>query len=648
MARVSLFYTVAGARFCRGFAFAPFQRSRVAFQRTWGEAAEAACLKPASRTAATTAHSAWRKESAVHSFVVVPDGVEQSRSQHPDQHQLQPSASVGDEGSRTHRPSHHAAIAATAKREEHLEKSRTIGPDKKRILRIPEEEWPRYPNFSFTVESECVEGTKARCATLSTPHGDVQTPAFIFCATKAAVKGLSAETMKACGSQIILSNTYHLLVQPGGEIIEKMGGLQKATRWEGPMLTDSGGYQIFSMGHGSVGDEIKGRRGAEGFAEFAPSLVSIGEKGARFRSYHDCSIKSLTPERSIEIQRQLGADLIVVLGDEGGEGRDDECTPFHVDKEYTESSMRRTHRWAMRSLREFIDGDDGAQALYGIVQGGVYPDLRKEAVDFVNKAPFFGIAVGGSLGADKATMHQVVSDTMANVRRDRPVHLLGIGGIADLFHGVRQGIDTFDCVHPTRLGRHGGALVKASFWERERERELQAEAATGGGGGAVSAEGVEGSRGGEEGVTRGVERRNRTGGGGGSGSAKQRQRFVPREHVNLLKARYADDHRVIDEDCGCPTCRGGYTRAYINHLGRAGELLGGMLVSQHNVFFMNELMASIREAIREGRLDEEEERWLAPGLRSRDFHGTSAEQREAEAAAAAAAAAGQRGGGAER
>eukprot|EP00903_Cladosiphon_okamuranus_P010834 g10235.t1 len=613
--RVSLFYTVAAARGCRGVAFAPFQRPRVAVQRTaWGEA----CLTPTSRAAATratTVHSAWRKEGAVHNVVVAPDGVELSRTEQQEQRQQlqQPvkPLSVGDlqdDGNHGHtRRSSDAAKAAAAARKERLEKSRTIRPDSKRTLWIPEEEWPRYPNFSFTVERKCTEGSKARCATLSTPHGDVQTPAFIFCATKAAIKGLSAEAMKECGTQIILSNTYHLLVQPGGEMIEKMGGLQKATRWEGPMLTDSGGYQIFSMGHGSVGDEIKGRRGAEGTPEFAPSLVSIGEKGARFKSYHDCSIKSLTPERSIEIQRQLGADLIVVL---------DECTPFHVDKEYTESSMRRTHRWAMRSLREFIDGDSGAQALYGIVQGGVYPDLRKEAVEFVNNAPFFGVAVGGSLGADKATMHRVVSETMANVRPDRPVHLLGIGGIADIFHGVRQGIDTFDCVHPTRLGRHGGALVKASFWERERERELEAEEA--------AAEGA-------------VSTGDRQGGGaargrGGGGRSAKRQRVVPREHVNLLKGRYADDHRPIDEDCGCPTCRGGYTRAYINHLGRAGELLGGTLVSQHNVFFMNELMASIREAIREGRLDEEEKKWLAPGLRSGDYHGTAAEQKEETAA----------------
>ncbi|CAM9815923.1 unnamed protein product, partial [Sphacelaria rigidula] len=241
-----------------------------------------------------------------------------------------------------------------------------------------------------------------------------------------------------------------------------------------------------------------------------PTLVSIGEKGARFRSYYDCSIKSLTPEKSIEIQRQLGADLIVVL---------DECTPFHVEREYTESSMHRTHRWALRSLREFIDHDDGSQALYGIVQGGVFPDLRKEAVAFVNKQPFFGIAIGGSLGADKATMHSVVKDTMKGVRRDRPVHLLGIGGISDIFHGVRQGIDTFDCVHPTRLGRHGGALVKAKFWEEDAADQEE-----------------------EEGRT---------------ANKKARQRQRPREHVDLMKGRYRFDNRPIDKDCGCPTCKAG-------------------------------------------------------------------------------------------
>ncbi|CAN0293551.1 unnamed protein product, partial [Phaeothamnion confervicola] len=187
------------------------------------------------------------------------------------------------------------------------------------------------------------------------------------------------------------------------------------------------------------GNDIGSGRGGgstdSGEAAWTPTLLSIGERGARFKSYHDGSIKMLTPESSIDVQRKLGADLVVVL---------DECTPFHVDKDYTQRSMERSHRWALRSLAEFMRGDDGGQALYGIVQGGVYPDLRRDAVDFCNRWPFFGVAIGGSLGADKRTMYDVVSATAARVRRDRPLHLLGVGGVADIFHGVRCGIDTFD------------------------------------------------------------------------------------------------------------------------------------------------------------------------------------------------------------
>ena len=318
-----------------------------------------------------------------------------------------------------------------------------------------------YPNFDFKIHKTDTT-TKARLATITTPHGDIQTPNFIFCATKAAVKSVTPEQMRAEGTQIMLSNTFHLMVSPGSELIEQMGGLQKFTGWNGPMLTDSGGYQIFSMGHGSVSNEIKGKRGSvinkKVLGDRNVALIRIDEEGAVFRSYADGSIQNLTPERSMEIQRQLGADLVVVF---------DECTPFNVDKEYTESSMRRSHRWALRSLAAFQQTHKGKQALYGIVQGGVYQDLRDESTDFVNNQDFFGTAIGGSLGATKKGMHEIVTYTRNRVRDDRPVHLLGIGGIRDIFHGVRQGIDTFDCVHATRMGRHGNALVKAAFWEEE-------------------------------------------------------------------------------------------------------------------------------------------------------------------------------------
>jgi queuine tRNA-ribosyltransferase len=310
----------------------------------------------------------------------------------------------------------------------------------------------RYSNFSFTYKRTSKKHA-GRLGILNTPHGSLQTPAFIFCATKAAIKAATIEQVKACKTQIILSNTYHLMLQPGSKLIQKMGGLHKFCGWQGPMLTDSGGFQIFSLGNGSVADEIKGT----GRRTDRKSTVKISEEGALFKSYIDGKQHLLTPEKSIEIQRELGPDLVVVF---------DECTPFHVDKSYTASSMRMSHRWALRSLAEFDRGNDGKQALYGIIQGGVYEDLRKESVDFINDQDFFGIAVGGSLGSSKEQMYEVVQMVLPRLAVARPVHLLGIGGVRDIFSGVRQGIDTFDCVHPTRIARHGWALVKGGEKER--------------------------------------------------------------------------------------------------------------------------------------------------------------------------------------
>lgn len=394
---------------------------------------------------------------------------------------------------------------------------------------------PRYENFKFGIIKK-TESSKARTGLLKTPHGVVETPNFIFCATKAAIKAMTPEQMRQAGTQIILSNTYHLMLQPGGDLIEKMGGLQKFTAWHGPMLTDSGGYQIFSFGHGSVSQEIKGKRQ---HLKNNRSELKITEEGAQFKSYIDGKTLLLTPEKSIAIQRQLGADLIVVL---------DECTPFHVDKKYTEHSLYLSHRWALRSLEEFIRGDNGKQALYGIIQGGIYPDLRKIAAEFVNEHDFFAHAIGGSLGANKTQMYEVVSTVMEFLRPERPVHLLGIGGIRDIFHGVRQGIDTFDCVHPTRLARHGGALIKASLHENGKE------------------------------------------------------------HLSLRNARFREDENPIEENCPCSTCLN-FSRAYLHHLFKAKEMLGLQALTIHNVTFMNRLMQAIREAIKNDDLQSCEEEW---------------------------------------
>ena len=377
----------------------------------------------------------------------------------------------------------------------------------------------------------------ARLGELKTPHGTVETPAFIFCATKAAIKGLHPQQMKDEGTSFILANTYHLMLQPGPEIIEKAGGLHKFMGWDGPMLTDSGGFQIFSLGHGSVASEIKGKRSTDR----PKTLLKITEEGAKFRSYINGKTYFLTPESSIEIQRMLGPDFVVVL---------DECTPFHVDKTYTRNSMQMSHRWASRSLAQFNKNDTDKQKLYGIIQGGVYTDLRKESCDYVNSQPFFGHAIGGSLGADKNQMHDVVSMATEILDKSRPIHLLGIGGIADIFNGVEHGIDTFDCVHPTRLARHGGALVRPEYRDRSKK-----------------------------------------------------------EHINLNNSKYRDDFNPIENSCSCYTCKN-HTKGYIHHLLKAKELLAANLLSLHNVHFMNALMTSIRKAIKSDTLATEKKYWI--------------------------------------
>ncbi len=308
-------------------------------------------------------------------------------------------------------------------------------------------------DYSWQITS--TSSTKARTGIISTPHGRIKTPAFIFCATKGALKSLSVEDAKNAGTQIILSNTYHLMLQPGGEIISKHGGIHKFINWNGPMLTDSGGFQIFSLGHGSVANEIKGKTN---YVK-NKSLIKISEEGALFKSYLDGSNILLTPEKSIELQRQIGANLILVF---------DECTPFNVDKKYTSDSMHRSHRWSDRSLKTFNTrsnfeptfGSSGQQKLYGIIQGGIYNDLREESIEFNLKNDFFGLAIGGSLGASKEQMYEVVNFTSSKLNNSHPIHLLGIGEPKDIWKLVKYGIDTFDCVNPTRIARHGAALTK--------------------------------------------------------------------------------------------------------------------------------------------------------------------------------------------
>jgi queuine tRNA-ribosyltransferase len=389
--------------------------------------------------------------------------------------------------------------------------------------------------FAFAVTHKC-EKNAARCGILSTPHGVIRTPNFVFCATKGAMKSISTADLAATGAEIMLSNTYHLMLQPGAHIVAASGGLHKMVGWNKPMLTDSGGFQIFSLGCGGVADEIKGRRNFSSHCN--RTLLKITEEGAFFRSYIDGTRHCLTPEISIQVQKKLGADLILAF---------DECTPFHVPKDYTASSMNRSHRWELRSLAEFKKSDDGSQALYGIIQGGIHGDLRKESADFVAQNDFFGQAIGGSLGGTKEQMHGIVEMTSGFIDRSRPTHLLGIGGITDIWNGVKNGLDTFDCVHPTRLARHGGALC-APFLN------------------------------------------------GG------------REFINLNNSRFKEDFSPIDGNCDCYCCKN-FSRSYIYHLFKAREMLGGQLLTIHNARFMVRLMATIRQSIEGGTFCTEYDRW---------------------------------------
>ncbi len=399
----------------------------------------------------------------------------------------------------------------------------------------------RYTAFSWRVVGRD-PATRARLGLLLTPHGVVETPNFILCATRGALKAATMPQARALGAQIVLANTYHLMLAPGAERVARLGGLHRMTGWQGPILTDSGGFQIFSMGHGGVAAEVKGNRAQPAEA----TLIRIEERGATFRSYIDGSVQELTPERSMQIQAALGADLVVVL---------DECTPFHADRDYVAHALERTFRWSRRSLAAFDQaggmGTEGPQALYGIAGGHVHEDLRRAAADFVNGEAFFGHAIGDSLGATREQMHAVVAFQAPLLREDRPIHLLGIGQVADIWHGVAHGIDTFDCVHPTRIARHGGALVRHA-----------------------DEKGVEG-----------------------------------RDHLNLRNACFRDDPRVLEEGCDCPACAGGYPRAYLHHLLKTGELIGLWLLTQHNIRFMMRLMAEVRAAIAAGRVREAAAEW---------------------------------------
>lgn len=316
---------------------------------------------------------------------------------------------------------------------------------------------PDYSGFDFKITHRD-KNSFARRSVYTTPHGTFETPNFIFCATKAAMKNLSPFQMKEANTSIILANTYHLMLRPGADLIAEMGGLHKFTGWDGPMMTDSGGFQIFSMKHGGQTNEVNGRQSYSR----QKTLLNLDEDGATFRSYLDGKIFHLTSESSMDIQDKLGADIVMQY---------DELTASTDDYDYTARSMERSLRWGDRSINAMVRLDRHgrgmpAQGLYGIIQGGVYPKLRIENMQYVLDRPYFGTAYGGCFGETLDDFYEVFEQAAPHMQSNRPVHLLGFGGIRNIFRCVRQGIDTFDCVSPTRIARHGWAMMKGVPGER--------------------------------------------------------------------------------------------------------------------------------------------------------------------------------------
>jgi queuine tRNA-ribosyltransferase len=365
----------------------------------------------------------------------------------------------------------------------------------------------------------------ARAGRLHTSSGVVETPAFIPLATRGSVRALTGAEVQELGYEMVLGNTFHLMLSPGAERIATLGGLHRFMGWARSIITDSGGFQVFSLAHGTVADEVKGRRGSR---PGQGRVLEIGERGVRFRSYVDGSEHFMGPEESMSVQADLGSDIALAF---------DECTPYHADREYTARSTERTHRWLDRCIEWHEREGPAGQAVFGIVQGGVHEDLRRESAEFVSSAAVDGIAIGGTLGHDKEEMRGVVGMTAPLLPDEAPRHLLGIGEPDDLVEGIGVGLDLFDCAVPTRLARHGMALAPLP---------------------------------------------------------EERYRF------DVRKAALATDERPLVEGCPCATCAA-HTRAYVHYLSRAEELTGVRLLVLHNLAYLDQLVRGARRAIGDGR-----------------------------------------------
>lgn len=383
------------------------------------------------------------------------------------------------------------------------------------------------------------KNSRARAGIIYTQNGRIETPYLVPVATCAAVRSLDSQDLFRLGVQAVLANTYHLYCQPGSELIETLGGLHKFMNWSKPIFTDSGGYQAFSLG---TGTEIGIRKiGHFPKSENIPKKSDdtenkntekrkaiITEKGIRFQSIYDKSYKFLTPELSMKIQSALSSDIIMAL---------DECTSPSDSYKYVKESTERTHRWALESLHYH----NPKQALYGIIQGSNFKDLRDYSTKFIASQPFDGIAIGGSLGDGKPAIHEILGWIMPHLDNDsRPKHLLGIGWIDDLFECIERGIDTFDCVQMTRIARHGDLYVSPP-----------------------------------------------------EGSLENKFR------IEIDKTEYKEDSMPIDSTCSCSTCKN-YSRAYLHHLYKARELSYSRLATIHNLHFALNLTSKIRQSIIEG------------------------------------------------
>ena len=376
--------------------------------------------------------------------------------------------------------------------------------------------------------------TKARVGKIALAHGTIETPSFVPVGTQATVKALSPRDLHEIGVQVFFANTYHLYLRPGADLIAKIGGIHKFMNWDNPIMTDSGGFQVFSLGLGKykfkIGDEkTKVFFGQERKGITGEKLVELSEDGVEFKSHLDGSKHILNPEKSIEIQHKLGSDIMMSF---------DDCTPYPCSHEYAKLSMERTHRWATRCVRIHRKLKNKphnlSQNLYGVIQGSIYEDLRIKSAQFIDSLNTSGIAIGGvSVGESKKEMYQVLDFVNPYLSEDKPRHLLGVGEIDDVFAAV-------DCVIPTRWARNETLIVSPETSRKEQTKTPC--------------------------------------------------------RLSIKNNKYIEDTGPIDQNCDCYVCKN-YTRAYLNHLYRSGEILGIYLGTFHNVYFMTELFRKIRESI---------------------------------------------------